>query len=256
MVQESIEVKHNAENEPGKSPSPPYTSFLTFQNFITWLETEGIPLKFDRSFWGTKYGGSVGMQLISGLRFLGLLKDDVPQPQLEEIIKTRQTDERNVLLNKMFRDSYLKVDFTTLERATPAMLNDMFKAYDLDGSTLRKAVSFFINGCKAYNIPLSNSLKKKARNKAPMSGPKPVRKLEPERKSEIEQNKTSDGSEPKVEIPPGSQRQPLTQEQTFRLRFPSGREITLSINATLFDISDEEWACIRELRDVIKKHKK
>ena len=47
------------------------------------------------------------------------------------------------------------------------MLTEWFRAYSIDGTTLRKAMSFFINALKDADEPLSNSLKKLARNKAP-----------------------------------------------------------------------------------------
>ena len=34
----------------GRQLSPPYISYLTFKNLLEWLGTEGVPLRFDRSF--------------------------------------------------------------------------------------------------------------------------------------------------------------------------------------------------------------
>ncbi len=253
MTTENIENNYKPENE--KTPSPPYISFLTFQNFITWLETEGVPLKFDRSFWDKKYSGSLGMQLMAGLRFLGLLKGELTQPVIEEIVKAKGED-RKKLLAELFRKAYSTVDFNTLERATPAMLNDMFKSFELaEGSTLRKAVSFFINGCKAYDIPISKTLKKIARNKKERSGTKPIRKQDTEKKLETEQKSGSDSGQTKIENPLGNQAQSSAQQQTFKLLFPSGCEITLGVNLTIFDMSAVEMACIKEIGDVMKKYK-
>lgn len=254
MMTENMENKNKPENETDKSPSPPYISFLTFQNFITWLETEGIPLNFDRSFWDKKYSGSLGMQLMAGLRFLGLLKGEVTQPVLEEIVKAKGED-RKKLLAELFHKAYSTVDFNTLARATPAMLNDMFKSFELaERSTLRKAVSFFINGCKAYDIPMSNTLKKSARNKAPRSSSKPIRKLDTEKKLEAEPKGNSDSGKKEDKIPPKDPNQPQAHH-TYKVTFSSGCEITLGVNVNIFEMSTNELECVKKLSEVMKQYK-
>lgn len=165
MTQEISNINGIKQEDKDKT-SPPYIPFTTFSNFITWIESEGIPIKFDRSFWGKKFAGSTGTQLSAGLRFLGLLQGEFTQPALEGIIKAKGDDRKHILANTI-RKSYSGVDFTVLDRATPSMLNEWFDKYGLDGSTERKAISFFINACKAYDVALSNALKKKARNKQP-----------------------------------------------------------------------------------------
>ena len=149
----------------GRQSSPPYVSYLTFKNLLDWLGTEGVPLRFDRSFWSKRYSGSIGPQLMSGLRFLDLLIDDKPTPLLESLVNANGED-RKESLRDIYREAYDAVNFDALPRATPAMLIEWFGAYSIDGTTLRKAVSFFINALKDADEPLSNSLKKLARNKA------------------------------------------------------------------------------------------
>lgn len=152
----------------GRRPSPPYVSYLTFKNLLEWLGTEGVPLRFDRSFWSKRYNGSTGPQLMSGIRFLGLLIDDKPTPLLENLVNANGED-RKESLRDIYRKAYDAVNFDALKRATTGMLTEWFGAYSIDGTTLRKAVSFFIHALKDADEPLSNSLKKLARNKAPGS---------------------------------------------------------------------------------------
>ena len=148
----------------GRRPSPPYVPYLTFKNLLEWLGTEGVPLRFDRSFWGKRYNSSTGSQLMSGIRFLGLLIDDKPTPLLEKLVDANG-ENRKESLRDIYRTAYGAVDFDDLQRATSGMLTEWFKAYAIDGTTLRKAESFFINALKDADAPLSNSLKKLARNK-------------------------------------------------------------------------------------------
>ena len=243
MQQDEMPNNIVTEQDKEKTLSPPYVSFLTFTNFVAWLEDEGIPLRFDRSFWQKKFSGSTGIQLMAGLRFLGLLKGDVPQPELEALVEAKG-DERRALLASIFCNAYEMVDFDSLRRATPAMLTEWFRAYGLDGDTLRKAESFFINGCKTVDVPLSNALKKKARNK-PSKSTVGVPK---ERKSVKARDRTP--HEPPK--PPPSLRQ--DREQVNKVALASGGEVTLSLNVDLFQLSKEDRDFVLNLVDTMKTY--
>lgn len=143
---------------------PPYVSFSTFRTLREWLREEGIPIRFDRSFWETKFSGSNGRQLVSAMNFLGLLAGENPTQLLEEFVNATN-DEWRSLLAKSIKENYAIVPFDELDRATPSMIRQWFKAYPVDGHTLRKAISFFINAAKESRIPLSNSVTKMARSR-------------------------------------------------------------------------------------------
>lgn len=127
---------------------------------MEWLRSEGVPLRFDRSFWQTKFSGSTGSQLVAALRFLGLLRGDRPLPDLENLVEAA-FDERRFVLRELLTDSYAAVPFDALDRATPAMLRRWFSAYPIDGHTLRKAISFFVSAAKEAEIPMSNAVREK-----------------------------------------------------------------------------------------------
>ena len=149
-----------------KGTSPPYIPYLTFKNFIQWLEVDGIPLQFDRTAWEKKYSGSTGPQLLTALRFLGLLREERPTPELERVIEVRGEDRKN-LLRDVLKDAYTAVNFEELPRATPGMLRTWMMSFGIEGDTVRKAESFFVNAAKDLDIPLSPNLRKLARNRAP-----------------------------------------------------------------------------------------
>jgi hypothetical protein len=250
MTQELSNNSGLIQEEKSKT-SPPYVSFVTFQNLITWLEIEQVPIKFDRSFWGKKFGGSLGVQLMAGLRFLGLLKEDFTQPEFGEIVKAKG-EERNKLMAAILKKSYSEVDFSQLSGATPSMLKEWFAKYGLDGSTDRKARSFFINACKAYNVPLSNILKKSARNKQPSSTTHEKR---------IEKSKPSIGNNqattpnvntqpiPKNEIPN------LLQYDLYKIVLTDGCELKLCSNQIFFEIEKADRELIEEIVEIMKKHR-
>ena len=193
-------------SQEGRQLSPPYVSYLTFKNFLEWLETEGVPLRFDRSFWSKKYSGSIGPQLMSGIRFLGLLIEEKPTPLLETLVDAKDGDRKGSLRN-IYRQAYKAVDFDALERATPGMLDEWFKSYSIEGSTLRKAESFFVNALKDAEHPLSNSLRKLARNKAGggnTSVSTSSRKNRPKKEPSVEPPEEQHSDPPVPAITPGS----------------------------------------------------
>lgn len=251
MTQENANDINLMQTEDKGKVSPPYISFLTFNNMITWLETEGVPVRFDRSFWGKKYGGTLGLQLMAGLRFLGLLKGDYTQPLLGDIVNTK-SDDRKKLLAKMIQQAYCAVDFSQLSGATPNMLKEWFSTYNLDGSTDRKARSFFINACKAYDVSISNPLKKTARNKQISN----VRDRKPDKEKVILENKND-----KLVTPPSTIVQPdktekNEQQDLFKIILSDGCELKLCADRVYFDISKTDRQLIESLVELMKQHRK
>lgn len=141
--------------EEEKLPPPPYVAFRSFANFLDWLEEGGVPSRIDRSFWGEKLSGGYGTQLMSALRFLGLLgTDDRPDPVLETMAKDRE--QRKTVLRELLRTHYRPaLDGLDLERATLGELEERFRRYGLQGETHRKAVAFFVHAAQYAELPLS-----------------------------------------------------------------------------------------------------
>ena len=151
------------------SAIPPYVSFLTFTNLLDWLrDLKTIPTQFDRSFWGERYSGSTGVQLMTGLRFLGLLADNKPQERLEQLAFASNEDRREELA-ALLRDAYGSATVDGLTKMTPAMLNKAIQDLGTTDATHRKAISFFVNAAKAAEIPMPANIAKQARNKATTS---------------------------------------------------------------------------------------
>ena len=152
-----------AEVPTGKAP--PYVSFLTFNTLLDWLGDMGtIPTQFDRSLWSQKFSGSSGAQLMTGLRFLGLLDGDRPTERLERLALSRDGD-RKAQLAQLLRDAYGADLVDGLPRMTPKMVADKIAALGTSGATQRKAVSFFINAAKAADVQMPVTIAKQARNK-------------------------------------------------------------------------------------------
>lgn len=196
-------------------------------------------MRFDRSFWNKKFSGSTGAQLMAGLRFLGLLKGNTPQTDLETLVKAKGEGKRAILA-RIFKQAYTTVDFDALRRATPSMLAEWFRAYNLEGHTLRKAESFFINGCKSVDIPLSNALRKKARYKPLKSAAVVARDRKRDREKGAEES-------PKL---PGTLVEGY-RGQINKVTLVSGGEVTLAIDVDLFQLSREDRDFVLKLVDIM-----
>ena len=160
---------HMTDDKAGKAPV--YVSYLTFSNLLDWLrELSTIPSQFDRSFWGTKYSGATGAQLMTGLRFLGLLDGDKPTDRLEQLALASEA-ERKPMIAELLRDSYGAALVDGLPKATPKMVRDALFERGATEGTFRKAQSFFINAAKAADLPMPVAIAKQARNK-----PSPARR--------------------------------------------------------------------------------
>lgn len=221
--------------------TPPYVSFNTFRTLLEWLKTEGVPLHFDRSFWQAKFSGSTGSQLVATLKFLGLLNGDRPVHDLENLVDT-DVEERRLVLRDLVRDSYGTVHFDKLDRATPAMLRSWFSSYPIDGHTLRKAISFFVNAAKEAEIPISNAVSKMSKNKLPKSS-----NTSRDRHSSYEPvNATSD------DLHQSSARKLLNDHSAATLsrtmiNLRSGGAVTVNLAVDLFRLSDQDREFVLKL---------
>ena len=240
--------------EPGlttsdETGSPPYASYVTFQALLERLRTEGIPLRFDRSVWESKYKASTGAQLAASLRFLGLLDGDKPQVDLEELVQSTG-DERKRLLSEMLKRSYAQIQFDHLSRATPGMIEDWFQGYGLDGSTKRKAKAFFVNACKDADIPLSASIKKMARNKPPRNSG--VGSVKNRRRARVVVRNAEVKDVPSVPAKPD--RIEDGRQQMSQVELISGGSVTLSIDVDLFRLSKEDREFVLSLVDSMRSY--
>lgn len=146
-------------SETKKADSPPYIAFSTFIKFINGLSETGIPSRIDKSLLGTMSGANQSA-LISTLKWFNLI-DDVGAhgPQLEGFVNAG--DERGVLLRAMLSEAYefMADGSINLAKATGAQLEEKFRAYGLSGSTIVKAMAFFLSACKEAGIQVSAHIK-------------------------------------------------------------------------------------------------
>jgi len=146
--------------------TPPYVSYRSFLTLLEELQ-RGIPARIDRSYWGDKFSGSTGTQLMSALRFMNLVDyDAVPTPRLKEIVDARGIN-RAEILRKITRESFSFLSSNTFdpEKATYAQLEEVFnEIYHVDRDVARKCIKFFTELAGDADIHLSPFITKKSKS--------------------------------------------------------------------------------------------
>jgi hypothetical protein len=146
-----------------KRRSPPYVSYRSFLTLLEELQ-RGLPARIDRSYWGDKFSGSTGTQLVSALRFLNLVDaGGLPTHYLKELAVARGPS-RTELLRKISREAFtfLNDESFESETATYAQLEEVFNdVYQVDRDVARKCIKFFIELANDAGIALSPFITKK-----------------------------------------------------------------------------------------------
>lgn len=149
-----------------KKRSPPYVSYRSFLTLLEDLQ-RGLPARIDRSYWGDKFSGSTGTQLMSALRFLSLIDaNGLPTVQLKDLATSRGPH-RSEILRKISQESFsfLMNNSFESEKATYAQLEEVFNdIYQVDRDVARKCIKFFIEIANDAGIPLSPFITKKSKS--------------------------------------------------------------------------------------------
>ena len=145
---------------------------MSYRSFLTLLEDlqRGLPSRIDRSYWGDKFSGSTGTQLMSALRFLSLIDSNgLPTSQLRDLASSKG-QHRSEVLKKISVDSFSLVmnGSFQLEQATYAQLEEVFnEVYQVDRDVARKCIKFFIEITSDAGISLSPFITKKSKISRP-----------------------------------------------------------------------------------------
>lgn len=153
-------------NDRNKKRSPPYVSYRSFLTLLEELQ-RGVPARIDRSYWGDKFSGSTGTQLMSALRFLNLMDSSgVPTKQLKELAVARGTAKTEILKKVSHESfSFLLSNSFECDKATYAQLEETFHdLYQVDRDVARKCIKFFTELASDAGIHLSPFITKKAKN--------------------------------------------------------------------------------------------
>jgi len=156
----------NQEDGAARGAIPPYVPFPSLKSFVQNAGQQGLANRIDRSVL-TNFSGSTQTQLITALRFLGLIDaKGHPTDRLETLVKASGTDEWSNVLAALLRDTYPTLfGGFDLARATPNQFGERFRGtFPGSDAVQRKAVTFFLGAAQDAKIPISPHITK---NKKP-----------------------------------------------------------------------------------------
>ncbi len=216
-----------------KSAAPAYTSPKSLKTFFDQRrEDSHIPLVVDRSLL-RNFSGSTANELIASLKFLGLI-NAAGKPQQSFAEYARADDEqRKALMAKYLRDKYAFLfddpEFD-LERATSNMVAERFRAQGISGSTLARAISFFLAVAKDSGIKVSSNVNAPAKPASSGNGSRA-------KKERADGQLPSGHGTPPAPPPPPPQDEPGTMK--FEIPVPNKPSVKVIIPES-FDAEDWE----------------
>lgn len=215
-----------------KPVAPAYTSY---RPLITWLNDfrkQGhVPQRVDKSHLG-KASGSVSAGHLAALRFLKLTEESgKPTPLFEKFVMAAD-EARAPVLAPMLADSYVflfnDADFD-LARASSKMLEEKFRALGISGSTLLRAVAFFLSAAKEAGLKLAPGLK------APTAPPRNGKKATADdRRSENGNDGDASDDDEDTDPPP----------LRFEIPIPVNRKVRISIPS---DFDKDDWDLLQTM---------
>ena len=144
-----------------KQDPPPYTSYVSFSNFIKTLKENGVPARIDRSVMDGM-SGSQQSAMLTACKWLGLVdKEGMPTTKLHNLVDADDT-KYSTELRQVLDDSYnfLKDPSVNLLKVTGGQFEELFREkFGITGSTVVKSIAFFLAAAKAADIKVSPHIK-------------------------------------------------------------------------------------------------
>lgn len=151
----------------------PYLSLTTLSNFLDRWGDGPIPPRIDKSALDTYSGGTQAV-LMSTLRVMGFVdQEGRVLPALRQAIKEPQY--RKAHLEGWARHFYARQLDLAEQAATAQMLHESFAVYGYSGSTLRKAVVFYLSLVEELGLPNSPLFRPPKQSATPPARRRPAR---------------------------------------------------------------------------------
>ncbi len=213
--------------------TPPYMSFETFRNFVLKLNPHAMPPRIDRSMMIGMAGGTQTalMQLLRQFELIG--ESNEVQPLLIELCADDDAfaEGLRAILNRHYRE---QIELGR-RQGTPGQLAESFAASGYSGSTLRKAVTFFLHAAKAADLPLSPHFR------PPKAGPTPNRPRRPKAPRPVEPVPTKTG-------------QSTSGAESHTIALASGGTVTVSCSTSFLALTRQDRDFLFDLVDRLKDY--
>lgn len=143
----------------GAKWTPPYTSFTTLTNTIDRMREEGgPPSRLDGSYL-SNYAGGTRYTFLAALKSLALIDaEGKPTPTLTELVGTHDENRQKQIMSDVLHQHYTAA-LTLPANATQAQLESVFRNYGIGGSTLRKAIGFYLAAARFAGLTFSRHFK-------------------------------------------------------------------------------------------------
>ncbi|MBS1786099.1 MAG: DUF5343 domain-containing protein [Acidobacteria bacterium] len=128
-----------------KPIAPAYAPFPSLDRYIDYVVQNGVPEIVDTNVL-TELGESVRAHLLTGLRYLGMVAADRRPTELLRRFAQATEYERKMLYQEVLINSYAFIldEFPELRGLTHDILVSKFESLGIQGSTVKKCISFFL----------------------------------------------------------------------------------------------------------------
>jgi hypothetical protein len=155
-----------------RGKAAPYVPYPSFKTLMQELHEHKVPSRIDRSVL-KRFSGITGTQLMTTMRFLGLMDDKShPTQRLHELVAAYGTAEWSPRMIAVLQAEYAPLFGLDLGNATPSHFDEVFrKAFPGADSVVKKSIAFFLSAAKDAGIVISDRVlhgrKPRAANGAP-----------------------------------------------------------------------------------------
>jgi len=213
-----------------------YAPFATFLSAIEALDS-GFEVphrldKLDASVWPS-YSVAIRSQLMGAFRFLGLIDSDGKTTAAFKAL-VRDKPNRALHMKKIILSSYTPIVALDLTKISPRQLDSAMREYGLNGTTHKKAISFFLGAARFAGIPISPLLQRKIRERVTRGHSRTnTGQVTAQESTDISFERTS---------------------KTIPLR--SGGSVTLIVESSFFDMETRDRRFISDLIDKLQEYER
>lgn len=172
------------ENDAGVQFVAPYVAWKTILNQLDRFEPGMVPPRIDRSILNNLSGGYRG-QVMSAFRNLGFIDSDGTVTTHFRALVANPEDRPNIIAG-ILRQRYPEAVKLAEENASYGDLEEAFRNnYGVSGSTLIKAITFYLAAANYANLPVSAHWRtpKQPKTSTPRTGAKRTKKTSDVRNS-------------------------------------------------------------------------
>lgn len=190
-----------------KAQTPAFVSYGALTGFLDKLREHGdVPTRIDRTLLPSASGSQV-FALLGALKYLKLIDDSGKPAETFTRLVLAEGEARKPMVAELLRSRYAFLfndPHFNVEKATSGQMAEKFRELDISGSTVTKAISFFLAAAKDAGIKVSPHVKPPPQPSRPSgSGKKLMKKKDEAPATDIGNGEDDDDSEnvERFEIP-------------------------------------------------------